>query len=88
MYQIINHHHLIQPKQTQNGEDAQNSFNQIDSNILKPNSIDTNDLCEEFDQISDHSTIENDPEVKTNTRINHNETLEEATNHLFFKGQV
>ena len=35
-------------KQTQNGEDAQNSFNQIDCKILKPNAIDTNDLCEEF----------------------------------------
>ena len=56
-------------KQTQNCEDMQNSFNQIDCNILKTNAIDTNDLCEEINQISDHSTTENDPEVKMNPRI-------------------
>ena len=75
-------------KQTQNGEAAQNPCNQIDCNKMKPNNIDTNDLCKKVDQMSNHSTIENDPEAIMNPRINDNEILEEATNWLFFKDQV
>ena len=75
-------------KHSQNGEDAQNSCNQIDCYNSKSNAIDTNVLCEIVDQISDYSTTENNPEAIMNPRIHDNETLEEATNWLFFKDQV